>query len=259
MQVERLVIEIEEVEQLENELELPGNEIGNRQVEQGFSISQEKLTRRLPAPTGIYRYWSTTERSRRQETMEAACAIHGGSLENKAPATIGLVETVEMRCEVSDIVKKAIRKVKGKKFKGEVIPKLYKEDLDAFESSNDSMLRSIAVYYSSGVMGRAKYRSVYKATAYRQVSNRKRAVRIQVANCSSPRLIPYHKLMSYIKSIEIGRLCSVSERLCDGLDEAEKANGCYREIEDLIVNLAQFYLNSNEYTIMSLVILTHFI
>ena len=50
--------------------------------------------------------------------------------------------------------------------------------------------------------------------------------------------------MSYIKSIEIGRLC-------DGLDETEKVNGCYREIEDLIVNLVQFYLNCNEYTIIS--------
>ena len=52
MQVERLVNEIEGVEQLENELELPGNEIGNRQVAQGFSI--------------ICGYCSTTERSRRQ-------------------------------------------------------------------------------------------------------------------------------------------------------------------------------------------------
>ena len=56
--------------------------------------------------------------------------------------------------------------------------------------------------------------------------------------------------MSFIESIEIGRLYSVHER-CDGLDEAEKVNRCYREIEDIFLNLVKFYPNSNEYTIMT--------
>ena len=84
------------------------------------------------------------------------------------------------------------------------------------------MLRSIAVYYRKGVMGKDKYRLVYKDSSYRQVPGRKQAVRIKVANCPSPRLVPYHRLMSYIKSIDIGQLHSVRENLCDELDECDK-------------------------------------
>lgn len=112
-----------------------------------------------------------------------------------------------------------------------MLPKIYKKDLVQFESSNENTLRSIAVYYGSGIMGRDKYRSVYKASLYRQVL-KKRAVLIKVANCPTPNLVPYHRLMSYIKSIDVGKLNNVREELCDGLDENEKVNGCYRDIEE---------------------------
>ena len=200
------------------------------------------------APTGTSAYGISTETKRRQETMEAACVIHGGSSSNTTPATIGMVETVETRSKEEDIVK-AVRKTR--ELTGKVLPKLYKEDLGKFESSNENMLRSIACYYSNGVMGRAKYRSVYKATSYGNVSKMKRAVRIKVANCPSPRLVPYHRLMLYIKSIEIGKLYDVREMLCDGLEESEKVNGCYRELEELILKLAEFYLSSDEYNILT--------
>ena len=105
---------------------------------------------------------------------------------------------------------------KCQKIKGKVLPKVYKEDLKRYESSLDNMLRSIAVYYRKGVMGKDKYRLVYKDSPYRQVPGRKRAVRIKVANCPSPLVVPYHRLMSYIKSIDIGQLHSVRENLCEG-------------------------------------------
>ena len=38
--------------------------------------------------------------------------------------------------------------------------------------------------------------------------------------------------------------------LCDGLDENDKVNGCYHNLEDLLVRLAQFYLNSDLYRIL---------
>ena len=247
LQVARLVSEVEEVDKLEDEVVEEIN-LQRNQGEGGLNISRKTMVRRQAAPTGRSGYSSSTGRKRRQETMEAACVIHGGSSSNTTPATIGMVETMECRSKEEDVVK-AVRKTR--KLKGKVLPKLYKEDLAKFESSNKNMLRSIACYYSNGVMGRAKYRSVYKATSYRNVSKRKRAVRIKVANCPSPRLVPYHWLMSYIKSIEIGKLYDVREMLCDGLEESEKVNGCYRELEELIVKLAEFYLNSHEYNILT--------
>ena len=127
---------------------------------------------------------------------------------------------------------------------------MYKEDLKKYEDSTDNMLRSIAVYYSKGIMGKNKYRRVYKASSHRQEPGKKRAARIKVANCPSPRLVPYHRLMAYIKSIDIGQLHSVRENLCNGLDECDKVNGCYRDIEDLLVKLARFYLNHGKYNLL---------
>ncbi|CAB4030371.1 Hypothetical predicted protein [Paramuricea clavata] len=114
---------------------------------------------------------------------------------------------------------------------------MYDEDLKKYEDSTDNMLRSIAVYYSKGIMGKDEYMRVYKASSYRQKPGKKRAAHIKVANC------PSHRLMAYIKSIDIGQLHSVHENMCNRLDECDKVNGCYRDIEDLLVKLAKFYLN----------------
>ena len=244
LQVGRLVREIKEVEKLEDEVMEEINQ-AKHQGNSGFPISRETMVNRQEAPTGTPGYGSSTGRKRRQETMQAACATHGGSNSNTTQATIAMVKT---RSKEEDIVK-ALRKTA--KLKGKVLPKLYKEDRRKFESSNDNMLRSIACYYSKGVMGRAKYRPVYKATSKRNVSKRKRDVRMKVAYCPSPRLVPCHRLMLYIKSIEIVKLYDVREMLCDGLEECEKVNGCYRELEELILKLAEFYLNSYEYNILT--------
>lgn len=193
----------------------------------GFSITKKTISKRQSAPTGTPNCKESSSKQRRQETMKTVCAIHGGSVDDMAPATIGMVETLERKCKEKDVLA-AISKCR--KIRNNVLPEIYKEDLVRFESSDENMLRSIVVYYSSGIMGRDKYRSVYKASLYRQVSKKKRAVRIKVANCPTPKLVPYHRLMSYITSIEVGKLHSVREELCDDLDESEKVNGCYRDI-----------------------------
>ena len=174
--------------------------------EEGFTITKEAMSRRQSAPTGTPNCKESSSKQRRQETIKAACAIHGGSLDGTVPATIGMVETLEKKCKEKDVL---AAMGKCRKIRNKVLPKIYKEDLVQFENSNENMLRSIAVYYSSGIMGRDKYRSVYKASLYRQVSKKKRAVRIKVANCSTPKLVPYHRLMSYIKFIEVGKLRNV--------------------------------------------------
>ena len=73
---------------------------------------------------------------------------------------------------------------------------------------------------------------------------------MSVANCPIPRLVPYHRLVVYIKSVDAGKLYSVCDTLYDGLDEKNKVNGCYRNLEDLLVRLAEFYLNSDLYRIL---------
>ena len=198
-------------------------------------------------PTNSAGISASTARKRRMETIDAATAIHGSSSENYSAATVGLVQTLDKKCSVDSVVDSL---KSCKRFKSKVIPKVYKQDLNIFESSTENMLRSIAVYYSKGVMGRAKYRSVYKASSFRHSHEKKKAVRISVTNCPVPKLVPYHRLMSYIKSIDIGKLFSVRDTLCDGLDESEKVNGCYRDLEELLVRLAEFYLNNDFYELL---------
>ena len=100
-------------------------------------------------------------------------------------------------------------------------------------------------------MGKVKYRSVCKALAYKYSVGRKKAVRIEVTNCPIPKLAPYHKLMSYIKSIDIGKLYSVRETLCEDFEDQDKVNGCYRNLEELLLKLAEFYLCNDFHKILT--------
>lgn len=151
--------------------------------------------------------------------------------------------------EAVDIIEEA----KCNNIKNNVLPKLYKKSLVKFEKSDSNMIRSVAVYYSNGVMGKKKYRFTYKANSYKvnsQISNRSKASRLTVAGCPIPKLVPYHKLTTFISNIDIGTLHSVWDTLCWGLDEREKVTGVYRNLEELLVNLASFYLN-NSYDILN--------
>ncbi|CAB4017352.1 Hypothetical predicted protein, partial [Paramuricea clavata] len=56
-------------------------------------------------------------------------------------------------------------------------------------------------------------------------------------------LVPYNKLMPFIKSIPVGSMYSVYETLCEGLDEEYKVHGCYRNLAELLIKLAEFYLS----------------
>lgn len=57
-----------------------------------------------------------------------------------------------------------------------------------------------------------------------------------------PRLVPYHRLTKYVKSIEVGNLYDVRNTLCDGLKEKDSVSGCYQDFKDLLIRLAEFNL-----------------
>ena len=241
-QVKKLSNEAEELDSIRAEL------VEDRQeTDVAFKISKKSVDRRKRKPTGQDSCAESTGRLHRNETLSAVSGIHGGSMECLKPVTIGMLETLDKKCKENDIVD-GLKKCTTLNQK--VFPRMYKEDLKKYESSMEN-IRSIATYYSKGIMGKDKYTRVYRASSYRQDPGKKRAVRIKVANCPSPRLIPYHRLMAYVKSIDIGQLHSVHEDLCDGLDECEKVNGCYRDIEALVVKLAEFYLNHSKYDLLT--------
>lgn len=152
-----------EAEELGNIREELIEEAGGQKVPVAFSITKAAAERRRKKPTGERNYSESTGKRRRLDTIAAVSAIHGGQNSSK-PGTIGMLETLDRRCKQEDIVDGMKR---CPKLKDKVLPKVYKEDLKRYESSSDNMLRSIAVYYRKGVMGKDKYRLVYKDSSYK--------------------------------------------------------------------------------------------
>ena len=177
-------------------------------------------------------------RSRREETYQAALEIHGGS----KSAEVGLLDTVNAKCNKTTLVEVLST---SDKFKRSVLPQLYKVSLKDFEGSEENMLRSVSVYYDRGIMGKRKYRQVYRNVSFQKLKKEKKyGKRIAIDNCPIPLLVPYNKLMPFVKSIYIGTVYSTYDSLCDGLEDGDKIQGCYRNLKELLIMLAEFYLVS---------------
>ena len=89
-----------------------------------------------------------TASKRRQETMKTASTILPPT-----PAFDGMFDTLAKRCNVDK--RKDCQKILTKK----VVSTAFKKNSKAFETSPENVKRSIAVFYSSGVMGKLKYKS----------------------------------------------------------------------------------------------------
>ena len=82
-------------------------------------------------------------------------------------------------------------------FISSVLPCIYKKKLKSYESLVGNMVRRIAVYYSGGITGKQKYRKLYKDSC------NSKQIQLSIHNCPLPRLVPYNRLMPYIKSIDL--------------------------------------------------------
>ena len=63
------------------------------------------------------------------------------------------------------------------------------------------------------------------------------------------RLFIYQKLMETVNQIYIGDLYDVREILCNSLDEEHQLNGKFRKLLQLLLKMAHFYLNANNYRV----------
>lgn len=230
--------EIEEVDGIKREL--------RQEDRKAVFLSARAVNERKKCETGE-QLKPTTSRKRRRETLTAAKEIHGGT----EGAHFGLLDTVDKVVKAGEAVN-IMEKAKCDNLKQKVFPLIYKKSVVVFEKSDDNMIRSVSVYYSNGVMGKKKYRSTYKSSSFKinKHSSRSKACRLTVAGCPVPKLVPYHRLISFIRDIDIGKLYSVWDTLCWDLKEREKVVGVYRNLEELLVKLATFYLN-NDYDILS--------
>lgn len=102
---------------------------------------------------------------RQTETLEQAFKIHGENTNNPVPAAVGLLETLCTKFTIQQLVTSVLRK---RKFGESIFPQVYNTEGKTFERSQENILRSIAAYFCKGVMGKAKYRSVYEAISMRR-------------------------------------------------------------------------------------------
>lgn len=162
MQIASVVRNIEEVEDIDRQLST-----------ESASGSQKGNFKKRKVSTGDGNCSERTLRRRSAETYQAAESIHAVRRGDKRSCTIGMLETIEKKCEERELVN-AFNAGKCKKLKERVFPKVYKSAVKGYESTTENMLRSVAVYYSNGVMGKVKYRSVYRASTYSFSTDRKK-------------------------------------------------------------------------------------
>ena len=103
-------------------------------------------------------------------------------------------------------------------------------------------VRSISVYFSKGVMGKRKYRSVYKTLSMKKSKKGINLERLKIMSCNTAQLLPYDKMMACVKSIDIGWIGSVTEYFCHDFDDEEKVDRCYRSLTQFLPMLAELYL-----------------
>ena len=122
---------------------------------------------------------------RRNETMFACNAIHGGTDGNITPIVVGMIDTLTSKCHSQELSK--VNSIKDS---------VHQEWLVDYVNSNDNLLRSLNMYYSHDVMGKRKYLNIRKA-------NRSSAVNKKV-----PNFVSYPVLSRCINDINIFILVS---------------------------------------------------
>ena len=117
-----------------------------------------------------------------------------------------------------------------------VMPKIYKPNLKEYEWGKRSTAKYIGTF-------RTKKQPTHLV--------------VSMVNASKFPIVPFlllflqNKLIPFIKNIPIGTVYSVYDKLCDGLAEDEKVQGCYRNLRELLLKLARFCLcNSKMYSLV---------
>ena len=154
---------------------------------------------------------------RRHETLTHASAIRGGSKNNPGPAFDGMFDTLAKRCKVDKMKDYVLGQ---KTLKEKVASATFKKNVKAFESSAENAKRSIAVFYSSGVMGKRKYKSVRISLSMKTNETTKGRSAISVMpKCPIPKLLPYDRLVKEINQIDIMEMCTGSMKSFQGQSE----------------------------------------
>lgn len=220
-----------------------------------MSISEHLVKSRQLTPTslnadGDIACPSRSARRRRSETIQAAKLLHGATSDNMTPAYEGLLTALTSLflfafwSEIGKLVKSCPR------LTDKVISKIVKEQMKCFENSQENFVRSVNTLYKGGIASKQKYNAVRSSLAMCLDETSAGVCRKHInlmKNIPVPRLLTYKNLLKRINEIDIGVLHDVRENLCHGLDEEHKVDGKYRDLLQLMTNMARFYLTANKH------------
>ena len=174
---------------------------------------------------------------RRDQTLSAISALHGGDRINTQPTINGLLYTLNSTKSFSrDTICKSILDLPQNSFLPHLKDRLVKDWVKSYSTSEDNILRSMSIYYCSDVMGKSKYCNVRMA-----------GLNCKHEKLNLPNLSPYRQLSYHINSIDIGNLHDVHPSLTSGIFFDEPVQGNYRSLDQYALRLASFYLQINKY------------
>ena len=217
-----------------------------------FEISKNASTRRKRDPSelcneGKLNLPRRSGQRRQLENLIAATEIHGGTVENRAPALEGMVSTVLKYGKISDLTKYFCS---SRKMKKAALVEI-KREVQEYENSDENFIRSLSLLYAGGIIGKLKYEQarsalVLKHTGKTTKKGNPSKERIKFGfGLPIPRPLAYKQLMHKIAEIDIGELISVRDTLCANLPLDEKVVGVYRDLETMLLSLSKFYLESD--------------
>ncbi len=218
-----------------------------------FVISDKKSFSRKQSPTQLQPATNDNipqrSKSRRiQEMLLAASEIHGATKENRKPALDGMFSTLETYGG-TEVFEQYFSKSKKLEHASATV---IKKSVNIFEKSSKNVCRSLSLLYGAGLLSKRKYAHIRSAlgTASIGATTAKgylKRSRIKIEGIPIPKIIPYKELISKVNEINIGNLFSVRDTLCGDLPDELKVDGVYRNLEELLLSVAQFYLEVDSY------------
>lgn len=181
---------------------------------------------------------------RRKETLDACHNIHGGSEANKEYTLDGMWVTMVNVATPTQLINYC---KKSKKVKQNALPLIVKDHVKSFENSTENKVRSLKVLYGKPMLSKEQYKSSRTNLTMTSKGNGKRQSLKLMPNVSLPKLLPYDKLIDFVKTIDIGNLKDIDTTFCSDLEEDKKVSGVYRELESFLKELAIMYINIDQY------------
>ncbi|RMX45675.1 hypothetical protein pdam_00023840, partial [Pocillopora damicornis] len=135
----------------------------------------------------------------------------------------GLFYTLQKRCKLDTLTNYVTG---NKQLTNRVVSKEYKKKVLKFEKSDDNIVRSIATYYASGVMGKRKYKSVRLVLSMKSNESKpgKRTSISICKGCKVPKLFTYSNLVEKLKKIDIGTVHEINPDYLEGLKTENSVN-----------------------------------